>query len=85
MSRSENDLNMQHFKKAWGSKAGNCRAGGTAPTTPTLVGPKILSFTVKALHFQTSRRSNNYQFEVLFKWSGQSCTPSAGFELIDEI
>ena len=38
---------MQHFKKAWGSKAGsNCRAGGTAPTTPTLVGPKILSFTV---------------------------------------
>ena len=42
-------------------------------------------YKVKALHFQTSRRTNNYPFEVLFKWSGQSCTPSAAFELIDEI
>ena len=53
------------------------RAGGAGPTSPTLVGPKIFIFMVKALYFQSSGRTNNCQIEVLFKWSGQSCTPSA--------
>ena len=53
------------------------RAGGAGPTTPTLVGPKIFLFMVKALYFQSSGRINNCQIEVLFKWSDQSCTPSA--------
>ena len=48
------------------------RAGGAGPTTPTLVGPKILLFMVKALLFQCSGRTNNCQIEVLFKWSDQS-------------
>ena len=51
-------------------------AGGAGPTTPTLVGPKIFLFMVKALYFQSSGRTNNCQIEVLFKWSDQSCTPS---------
>ena len=53
------------------------RAGGAGPTTSTLVGPKILSFMVKALYFQGSGRTNNCRIEALFKWSDQSCTPSA--------
>ena len=43
---------------------------------PTLVGPNILSFMVKALYFQSSGRTNNCQTEVLFKWSDQSCIRS---------
>ena len=53
------------------------RAGGAGPTSLTLVGPKIFIFMVKALYFQSSGRTNNCQIEVLFKWSDQSCTPSA--------
>ena len=53
------------------------RAGRAGPTSPTLVGPKIFIFMVKALYFQSSGRTNNCQIEVLFKWSDQSCTPSA--------
>ena len=53
------------------------RAGGAGPTTPTLVGPKILSFMVKALYFQSSGQTNNCQIEVLYKWLDQSSTPSA--------
>ena len=57
------------------------KAGGTGPTTPTLVGPKILSFMVKFSHFQsfgrTFGRTNKCQIEVFLKWSEQSCTPSA--------
>ena len=53
------------------------RAGGAGPTTPTLVGPKILSFMVKALYFQSYGRTNNCQIQVLYKWSDQSSTPSA--------
>ena len=53
------------------------RAGGAGPTSPTLVGPKIFIFMVKTLYFQSSGRTNNCQIEVLFKWSDQSCTPSA--------
>ena len=32
---------------------------------------------VKALYFQSSGRTNNCQIVVLYKWSDQSCTPSA--------
>ena len=46
------------------------RAGG-------VVGPKIVSFMVKALYFQSYGRTKNCRIEVLFKWSDQSCTPSA--------
>ena len=53
------------------------RDGRVGPTTPTLVGPKILSFMVKALYFQSSGRTKNCQIEVLFKRSDQSCSPSA--------
>ena len=52
-------------------------AGGGGPTTPTLVGPKILLSWSNALYFQNYGRTNNYQIEFLFKWSDQSCTPSA--------
>ena len=52
------------------------RASRVSPTTPTLVGPKILSFMVKALYFQSSGRTNNCQIEVIYKWSDQSSTPS---------
>ena len=54
------------------------RPGGAGPTSPTLVGPKIFIFMVKALYFQSSGRTNNCQIEVLFKWSDQSCAPSPG-------
>ena len=47
-----------------------CRAGGAGPTTPTLVGPKILSFMVKALYFQSYGRTNNCQIEVHFQMVG---------------
>ena len=53
------------------------RTGGADPTTPTLVGPKILLVMVIALYFQRFGRTNNCQIEVRFKWSDQSCTPSA--------
>ena len=43
------------------------RAGGAGPTTPTLVGPKILSFMVKALYFQSYGWTNNCQIEVHFQ------------------
>ena len=46
------------------------RAGGAGPTTPTLVGPKILSFMVKALYFQSYGRTNNCQIEVHFQMVG---------------
>ena len=52
-------------------------AGGASSTTPTLIGPKISSFMIKALYFQSSGQTNICQIEVLFKWSEQSCTPSA--------
>ena len=58
------------------------RAGGAGPTTPTLVGPKILLFMVIALYFQSSGRTNNCQIEVLFKWSDQSCTLSAALVML---
>ena len=57
------------------------RAGGASPTTPTLVGPKILSFKFKALYFRSYGRINNCHIEVLFEWSDQSCTPSAAPDL----
>ena len=53
------------------------RAGETGPTTPTLVGPNILPFMVKALYFQSFGRTNNCQIDALIRWSDQSCTPSA--------
>ena len=52
------------------------------PTSPTLVGQKILSFIVKALYFQSSGRTTNCQIEVLFKWSDQCSPPSATREII---
>ena len=36
------------------------RASGAGPTTPTLVGPKILPFLIKALYFQSFGRTNNF-------------------------
>ena len=54
-----------------------CRVGGAGLTTRIMVKPKILSFMVKVLKFHSSGRTNNCQVEVLFKWSDQSCTPSA--------
>ena len=50
--------------------SGDYRAGGAGPTTPTLVGPKILSFMVKALYFQSYGRTNNCQIEVHFQMVG---------------
>ena len=44
---------------------------------------KNLSFTVKALYFQSSGQTNNCQIEVLFKWSDQSCTPFATSAIVD--
>ena len=35
------------------------KADGTGPTTPTLVGPKILPFMVKSSHFQSSGGTNS--------------------------
>ena len=58
-----------------------CRAGGAGPITPTLVGPKIFSFIVKALYFQSSGRIDDFRIEVLFKWSDQSHIPSAAPDL----
>ena len=52
---------------------GGDRAGGVWPTTPQ----KLLSSMVKALYFQNSGRPIIFEIEVLFKWSDQSCTPSA--------
>ena len=57
--------NMRHLQ-GWRSRSDH----------PTLVRPKMLSFTVKALYFQSSGMTSNYQIEVLFKWSEQFCTPS---------
>ena len=55
-----------------------CRDGGTGPTTPTLVGPKMLASMVKALYFQSFGRTNNYcQVEMVFIWLDQSCTAFA--------
>ena len=59
------------------------RAGGAGPTTPTLVGPKILLCMVNALYIQNYGRTNNSQIELLFKWSDQSCTPSAALDSTD--
>ena len=56
--------------------------GGAGPTTPTSVGPKILPFMVKALCFESFGRTNNCQTDALFRWSDQSCTPSAASEII---
>ena len=36
------------------------RAGQAGPTTPTLVGPKILPFMVKAMYFQSFGRTDNF-------------------------
>ena len=52
-------------------------AGGVGPTTPTLVGPKILPFMVRVLQFSTFGRTNNCQVEILLEWSDQSGGPSA--------
>ena len=52
------------------------RASGAGLITPTLVGPKILSFMVKGLYFQGSGWTNNCHIEVCFKWLDQSYTPS---------
>ena len=55
-----------------------CRDGGAVPTTPTLVGPKMLSFMVEALYFQSfGWTNNNCQVEMVFRWLDQSCTASA--------
>ena len=35
------------------------RTGGSGPTTPTLVGPKILPFAVKVLYFQNFGRTSD--------------------------
>ena len=59
------------------SRSSKLRAGDAGPTIPTLVGPKILLFMVSALYFQSCGRTNNYKIEVLFKWSDESCSPSA--------
>ena len=48
-------------RASWYPPQYSCRAGGAGPTTLTLVGPKILSFMVKALYFQGSGRTNNCQ------------------------
>ena len=62
------------------------RAGGTGPTTPTLVGPKILPFMVKALCFQSFGRTDNCQIDALFRWSDQSCTPSTiNFDAFEDL
>ena len=53
------------------------RAGGSGPTTPTLVGPKILTSAVKVLHFQNFGWSDNCLVEAFLKWSDHSRTPSA--------
>ena len=53
------------------------KAGGIGPSTPTLVGPKILPFAVKVLYLQNFGRTNNCVVEVFLKWSDQSRTPSA--------
>ena len=63
----------------WG-KIHQVTVSGAVATAPTLVGPKILSFMVKALYLQSSGRINNCQIEILFKWSNQSCTPSTAPE-----
>ena len=55
-------------------------AGGSCPTTPTLVGAKILLFAVKVLYIQNFGRTNNYLLEIFLKWSDQSPTPSANPE-----
>ena len=46
------------------------RTGRAGSTTPTLVGPKILLFVVKALYFQSSGRTNNCQIWVFFQIVG---------------
>ena len=51
--------------------------GGACPTTPNLVGPEILLFTVKILHFKSFGRTNNCQVEILLEWSDKSCPLSA--------
>ena len=57
-----------------------CRDGGTGPTTPILVGPKMLAFMIKALYFQSFGRTNNYcQVEMVFRWLDQSCTAAENF------
>ena len=60
-----------------------CRAGGAGPTTPTLVGPKILPFMVKALYFQSFGRTNNCQIDALIRSSDQSFTPSAASDMAE--
>ena len=58
----------------------NIKAGGSGPTTPTLVRPKILPFAVKVLYLQNFGRTNNCVVEVFLKWSDKSRTPSAAHE-----
>ena len=69
-------LNTYHLR--------NCRAGGSGPTTQTLVGPKILPFAVKVSYFLNFGRTNNCLVEAFLKWSDQSSTPSAAPELAIE-
>ena len=42
------------------------RTDEAGPTTPALVGPKVLLFMVNALYFQSCGRTSNCQIEVLF-------------------
>ena len=54
------------------------RAGGSGPTTPTLVGQKFCNLPSEVLCFQNFGRTNNCLVKVFLKWSDQSSTSSAG-------
>ena len=48
-------------RKRLGIKGGaNIRAGGAGPTTPTLVGPKVVPLMVKLLYFERLGWPNNF-------------------------
>ena len=69
LSSLNNPLTLR-FQKELFCSLNESSAGGAGPTTPTLVGPKILSFMVKALYFQSYGRTNNCQIEVHFQMVG---------------
>ena len=54
------------------------RDGGAGPTTPILVGPKMLSFMVKALYFQSfGIKVTNCRYSV-YTWADKSKTSMQG-------
>ena len=69
VEKDENALDLKVRLKPSSSSFKRRRSGadGAGPTTPTLVGPKIVLFMVKALYFQSSGGTNNCQIKVLFK------------------